>query len=421
MQHPSLDGTPELHWRRLPVPLRVLLINHFGFNLGFFMMLPYLAGHLSGNLGQATWQVGLVLGVRTFSQQGLFLIGGIAADHFGYRGVILAGSLVRTAGFLAFTVATDLPDLLLAAALSGFGGALFTPACHAYVALEAGEGDRQRRLFALQHVFVSAGMLLGPLAGLLFLWWDFRAASAAAATVFLAMSIAQWVWLPPRRGKATEAGTGLRQTALWLARDREFQRLTLIATSYFLLVHQIYLAVPMAVQQATGNSNIIAAIFLLAAVIGITAQMPLSDLANRHFAPRTTVALGILLGGASFLPMIAYAHPLAGAVAYLPAAVTVSLLTVGSLVAFPVIKQMVVASAAGRPIGAYIGCFYLAGGIAATLGNTLTGLVFDWARQLGMPALPWLLLAAVGAFGSMGFLLGAPKATRDRHLFKGML
>jgi hypothetical protein len=45
----------------------MLMINQFGINLGFYMLMPYLAGYLAGPLGLAVWAVGLVLGVRNFS------------------------------------------------------------------------------------------------------------------------------------------------------------------------------------------------------------------------------------------------------------------------------------------------------------------------------------------------------------------
>ena len=44
--------------------------------LGFSMVLPYVTGYLSTTLGFAASMVGLVLGLRTFSQQGLGVIGG---------------------------------------------------------------------------------------------------------------------------------------------------------------------------------------------------------------------------------------------------------------------------------------------------------------------------------------------------------
>ena len=108
-------------------PSRLLMINQFGINLGFYMLMPYLAGYLAGPLGLAAWAVGLVLGVRNFSQQGMFIVGGTLADRLGYKPLIVAGCLLRTAGFGLLVFAHSLPAVLIASAATGFAGALFNP------------------------------------------------------------------------------------------------------------------------------------------------------------------------------------------------------------------------------------------------------------------------------------------------------
>ncbi|EIU74874.1 putative ABC transport system membrane domain protein [Mycobacteroides abscessus 6G-1108] len=59
-------------FRSFDRPSQILMVNQFAINVGFYMLMPYLAGYLAGPLGLAAWMVGLVLGVRNFSQQGMF-------------------------------------------------------------------------------------------------------------------------------------------------------------------------------------------------------------------------------------------------------------------------------------------------------------------------------------------------------------
>ncbi|NUP28887.1 MAG: MFS transporter, partial [Nocardia sp.] len=138
-------------FRSFDAPARLLMINQFGINLGFYMLMPFLAGYLAGPLGLAAWAVGLVLGVRNFSQQGMFLIGGTLADRLGYKPLIVAGCLLRTGGFALLVFATGLPALLIASAATGFAGALFNPAVRAYLAAES--GSRRVEAFALFNIF----------------------------------------------------------------------------------------------------------------------------------------------------------------------------------------------------------------------------------------------------------------------------
>ena len=113
-------------WQGMSPAARLLITNGLAFNLGFYMMMPFLAQHMGSGLGLAGWACGLVMGMRVFSQQGLFLLGGTLGDRIGYHPAIVWGCLVRSIGFVLLGWAESLPILLLAAALTGFAGALFT-------------------------------------------------------------------------------------------------------------------------------------------------------------------------------------------------------------------------------------------------------------------------------------------------------
>lgn len=118
--------------------VQLLMVNQFTINLGFYMLMPYLATHLAGPLGLAGWTVGLILGVRNFSQQGMFLIGGTLADRLGYKPMIIAGMVLRVIGFATLGLAGSVPALIAASAATGLAGALFNPATRAYLAADAG-------------------------------------------------------------------------------------------------------------------------------------------------------------------------------------------------------------------------------------------------------------------------------------------
>ena len=130
-------------YRSFPRSVQLLLLNQLTINVGFYMLIPYLADHLSEGLGMATWLVGLILGVRNFSQQGMFLIGGSLADRFGYKPLIVAGCALRTGGFALLGLVDNVPALVIASAATGFAGALFNPAVRAYLAQDSAE-QRER-------------------------------------------------------------------------------------------------------------------------------------------------------------------------------------------------------------------------------------------------------------------------------------
>src|SRR5688500_10295064 len=100
------------------------------------MIYPFLAVYLSRGLGLAAWMVGLTLGIRVFCQQGLAMLGGTLADHYGYKPVLISGLMLRTVGFTLFALVDNFAGILAASILTGLAGALFGPSARGYLAVE---------------------------------------------------------------------------------------------------------------------------------------------------------------------------------------------------------------------------------------------------------------------------------------------
>ena len=136
------------------------------------------------------------MGMRVFSQQGLFLLGGTLGDRIGYRPAIIWGCLIRSFGFALLGWAGHLPLLLLAAFLTGFAGALFTPCAQAYLAAECRTATQRQQAFALHNLASEAGMLLGPLVGLLLTNLSYTMTGLVSGGVFFLLTGLQWFYLP---------------------------------------------------------------------------------------------------------------------------------------------------------------------------------------------------------------------------------
>src|SRR5687768_1164408 len=91
-------------FRSFDRPVQIALTNMLVNNVGFYMLIPFLAGYLANDLGLALWLVGLVIGIRTLSQQGMSLFGGSLADRIGCKPTIVAGSVLRTIACVLFGV-----------------------------------------------------------------------------------------------------------------------------------------------------------------------------------------------------------------------------------------------------------------------------------------------------------------------------
>lgn len=384
------------HHRPLSPLLRLLILTQLAFNIGFFTVLPFLSEHLGQAVGMAGWMVGFVLGLRTFSQQGLFVVGGALADRYGIRPVVLTGCVLRIAGFAWLGYARETWAVMGAVLLIGFAAALFSPAVESEVARQAvlweesGAGSRTRVL-ALLTVAGQAGAFVGPLLGALLLSVDFRTVCLAGAGVFV-LVLAGHAWLLPQRIPG-RGGVRFRGGMGNLLRNRRFLALCCAYGAYLLAYNQLYLALPDEVERATGSQAALAWLFALSSLLVVTAQLPVTRWVGERLTLRRSMVAGLVLIAAGFT-VVAAARPAGwtGPAGLLPAAGFVVLLTLGQMLVAPVARAWVADLAEEGRVGLYTGALSSVSGLIVLIGSSATGTLLD----PGLPAaVPWLVLAVV--------------------------
>ncbi|MGW4229407.1 MFS transporter [Streptomyces sp. NPDC004980] len=396
--------------RGFPLAVRLLLVNQLGVNTGFYLLIPYLATHLGDNLGMSAAVVGIVLGVRNLSQQGLFLIGGSAADRLGARGVIIAGCAIRTVGFALFALGDGLPVLLAASVLSGVAGALFNPAVRTYLAQEAGE-ERRAEAFALFNVFATTGALIGPLLGSALLLVDFRASALTAAGIFAVLTVAQALVLPARDVPPAR-GTVV---ADWreVVGNRAFVAFALVMVGMFTLEAQLYLLLPDGARQATGWDGAAGLVFVIGTLAGLTLQLRLTRALKRRGSRARWIAAGLALMALAFVPPMLVAGtdappdgPVDALLRALPVLAGALLLHLGIMTAQPFVMELIPGFGRSELTGTYFGIFYAVSGIAAAVGNTAVGWAMDAAQRGGagdaVVLLPWACCLFLGLASACG-------------------
>ncbi len=388
--------------RSFPLAVRLLLVNQLGTNTGFYMLIPYLSGYLVHDLGMSAALVGIVLGVRNLSQQGLFLLGGSASDRMGARGVIIVGCTLRSAGFGLFALGTSLPILLIASALSGLAGALFNPAVRAYIAQEA--GDRRAEAFSLFNIFANAGALLGPLLGSVLVVVGFQTSAVVAALLFALLTVAQVVVLPAR--PAEKSPNTVLGDWRGVLTDRRFLGFTAALAGLFTLQSQLYLVLPMEAARLTGSSGSVAAIFLVSTVVSLLLQVRITDHFKTRWSRGRAIALGMVLMGLAFVATAlagvfvpTSAAPASGWVdtglRLAPVLVAALVLAFGLMLAQPFVNELIPSFGRDALAGTYFGVFSLASGLTAAVGNTAIG----WAADLASDRWAWVPSALCVAIG----------------------
>ncbi|MFI9202591.1 MFS transporter [Streptomyces sp. NPDC053048] len=362
--------------------------------------MPFLAAYLEQGLGMSAALVGLVLGARNLSQQGLFILGGSMADRLGPRVVIIAGCALRTVGFGLFAFGNSLWLLLSASVLTGLAAALFYPAVRTYVALEA--GDRKAEAFALLNVYATIGSLMGLLLGSVLFLADFRLCAVGAAAVFGVLTVAQAMVLPTR-GVAPE-GPSAKVLSDWREAfcNRRFLLFSIATTGMFTMENQLYLLLPEGALRAAGWKGAAGVLLAAGAIANMLFQLRITRALARNGGGTRWVSWGLVVMGLSFLPplLVCGTPPPDGtgaAVARMLVMVTGSvLLFFGIMIAHPTAMEMIPGFGRESLTGTYFGLFYVFSGIAATGGNAVVGRTMDIGEQTGLYWLPWMCCLAFG-------------------------
>lgn len=392
-----------------PLSVRLLLVNQLVGNVGFFMLVPFLADYLRTDLALSAAVIGVVLGVRNLSQQGLFLVGGSAADRLGARGVIIAGAGIRAAGFALFAIGGSLPVVLLASVLTGFAGALFNPAVRAYIARDS--GDRGAEAFALFNIFGNVGSALGPVVGTLLAGLGFRLTAVAAAGVFAALTVAQLILLPARPVPPRDIALSADFSRVFA--DRRFWAFAVALMGMFALQSQIYFLFTLQVQQRAGlaaGPAAVAALFVVETIVVLALQVPITRVLSRRTDRGCAMALGMAVAGAAFLlPPAGQAVSPGGqgtvaiAVRVAPVVAGAVVLALGVMAVQPFVNEAIPRFSGPQLTGTYFGAFYLASGLFTVVATSVVGMAVDHAGgPLTWP--PALLCAGMGSLSALAVL-----------------
>ncbi|GAB3300401.1 MFS transporter [Parasphingorhabdus pacifica] len=394
---------------RLPGIARLLLLTQLAFNVGFYLVVPFLAVHLAADLALAGWAIGIVLGIRTFSQQGMFVVGGALADRYGAKPTILAGCVIRIVGFVVLAAADSFATVVAGTVLIGFAAALFSPAVEAALAKQGVELEERgiitrTELFGLFAVCGEVGAVTGPLLGTALLGVDFGLGCSVAAGVFVLILIAHARWLPPSEGDGRR-----RLFASWakIIRNRTFLIFAAAYSAYLLSYNQLYLALPVELGRA-GSEGALGWMFALASVMVVFGQLPLASWARTRLGAGRALPLSFGLLSLAFAVVAGCAPwtPVPGPFAVAPAVLFVALLTLGQMLAVPVAQDLVPRLAREADLGSYYGFLSSAGGLAVLVGSGVAGGMLDLAAEPAPEAaLPWLFLAALPAVGGLTLLV----------------
>lgn len=386
-----------------------LMADHMLVVAGFYLVFPIIGLHFVDRLGWAAAAVGLALGARQMSQQGLALFGGSLSDRFGAKPMIVTGMLMRAGGMALMGFAATPAWLLLSCVLSGLGGSLFDPARGA-LGVKLTRPAERPRFYSLLMMQESVSAVSGALLGTMLLGLDFRLVGWGGCAIFVLAALAN-AWLLPAYRVATPGTSAVKAMRIPL-RDKPFLLLVLTLSGFYIMTVQLMMLVPVTLADIAGTPRAVAWMYAIDAVLALTLLYPLARLGERYLTLEARLLAGVGIMSCAVLAM-------AAARTLPPMFACIAVFYIGSLVADPARETLVARYAQPSARASYIGLSRLGLALGGLFGYTVGGWLLDWSRAVHAPALPWLALAAIGML-TLAVLAGAAAPLpRKKGFFTG--
>lgn len=383
--------------------LWALLAGLFVMNMSFYMMSPFLAVYVSDTMELGVVAAGIVLMVTAISQKGLMFLAGIAADRYGHRMALLGGLALRVAGFVWYALAANMATLIPAAALSGLGAALFTPAVRSAIATLA-PPEKRTMAFALRNLFNNAGTAIGPMLGGFLVRVSMKLVFLVSASIYAIMLLVFMIFFKKIITLQSDS-VSLRQLMTSTLSNYRFILLTLLNIGVEILYAQLIMALPLKAAGMVANNGQIGSLLTTNGLTILILQYP-AILVTNFLRPLSTITTGTLL-------MTVGLASVALAPTFQWLLVCVIVFSIGEMLVLPTMNTVVADLGRNGNIGTLYGFFMMSSGIGGSLGNYLGGWAIALAVHYQMPSMPWLFFGAIGTITTVSFLQFSRMAGRS--------
>src|ERR1019366_3128014 len=366
--------------------------------IGFGIVIPLFPFYVK-SMGGSARTVGFLLSCFSFTQLVATPFLGRLSDRVGRRKVILFSLMGNVVSMVLFALATKVSLLPLFFASRVLAGATAgnIAACQAAIA-DVTSGELRAKGMGRLGAGIGLGLVLGPALGAALSRFGMWAPPLGAAAMAMADLTAAFFLMPETREPKGLFGGGSETASSRLPGPSlrpvlSERRLIIVLVLYFctflyMTTMQVALALLTKERLGWGQSEV-GNVFALFGVVTLVIQGGLIAWIARTFGQVRVVAAGALVSAAG-LTTIAFAYHFG------PLLAGLLLLALGLGVTQPLLSSIASDYAGNEQRGAVLGFAQSAGGMARTVGPTLSGFLFEGIGA-GAPFLGGAA-AALGAF-----------------------
>jgi multidrug resistance protein len=403
--------------------LVVLMVTAFIDMVGLLMVLPLLPFYAKA-LGGSGLVVGVLVSSFAIAQLLASPFWGRFSDRYGRRPALLIGLTASAIAYVVFAYASSLWLLFVSRIVQGAGGGTVS-VIQAYVADAVPPEDRAKGLGWLSAA-TNAGVALGPLLGSLAMAGGRQAPGLVAAAlcvvsiIFASRYLTESRDLAEARAQPRKAGRSIEAVRRIVTHPNDPpSRLILIYAIAIGAFQGVGAILALFLNARFGvTEKTIGFFFMYIGVISVLTRAVILGRAVDYFGEvrLSRIGLTLLALGLAAMPfMDRVAAPLeaapggAGAILpYLPLALAVALLPLGTAFTFPCVTALLSRVIPSHERGLYMGVQQTFGGMARVVFPILAGYAFDRVVEL-----PFLVSAGLVA-GTLFLGVGMEEYTKSR-------
>ena len=359
--------------------LIALMITAFVDMVGFAMVLPLLPFY-AASMGATGLVVGLLISTFSVAQLVSAPTWGKISDRFGRRPAVITGLLISAGAYVVFGLAGSIAVLLVSRVIQGIGGGT-VGVLQAYVA-DASHPDERAKGLGWLSAATSAGAVIGPVFGSLFVdWWGHRGPGFGAAGFCLLSSAFAWKYLRESVGLRTTTETALPMKPLGNARSALASVVThpgepasRLIWIYAIAIGGFYGTAPLLSLLFADRLNVternVGPFITYFGAMGVLIRAGVLGIAVKKLGEARLARWGLVLLSAG-LGVIVVAH------SYLTTFIAITLMPLGTAFLFPCITALLSRVVPSRERGLYMGVQQTYGGVSRVAFPVLAGYLMD--------------------------------------------
>jgi DHA1 family multidrug resistance protein-like MFS transporter len=218
-------------YKKYPV-LFILALGTFFMNTSSHLIVPYIGYYFVTQLNISLYLVGLALTLSGFIQYSGSVFGGLFSEKFGNKTALIFGIFIRFLGYLLLYLGNPYIKIISLIVIA-LGMIFYQPSSKSIITNIVINSKRRAVVFSLQNSLGNAGVIIGPIIGSIFIFYNINIILISVPILCLIIGFFYYIFIPSYKTK--KQSNLLKNMFINLYSNKHLQTLLLINLLIFFI------------------------------------------------------------------------------------------------------------------------------------------------------------------------------------------